>query len=162
MEFHELYNSEFLNTIMGSGRPPHRLRHVKSCGHSDSFHIGVIDDASQQRSTRLFRICIFLIFLINVTDYANAISTIWKSSYKGGEWKPCVDRSSEGLPKSNGYIYVEANGGLNQQRTSICNVVAVAGYLNATLLIPNFHYHRMWKDHREMEEKPWIYGRLLN
>ncbi|KAI9082114.1 hypothetical protein K1719_035854, partial [Acacia pycnantha] len=74
------------------------------------------------------------------------ISTIWKSSHKGGEWKPCVDRSSEGLPESNGYIYVEANGGLNQQRTSICNAVAVAGYLNATLLIPNFHYHSIWKD----------------
>ncbi|KAK2399546.1 Protein ESMERALDA 1 [Trifolium repens] len=76
----------------------------------------------------------------------DAISTIWKSSYKGGEWKPCVHRSSEGLPESNGYIFVEANGGLNQQRTSICNAVAVAGYLNATLVIPNFHYHSIWKD----------------
>ncbi|KAG6526692.1 hypothetical protein ZIOFF_016693 [Zingiber officinale] len=51
-----------------------------------------------------------------------------------------------GLPDSNGYIYVEANGGLNQQRTSICNAVAVAGYLNATLIIPNFHYHSIWRD----------------
>lgn len=24
-----------------------------------------------------------------------------------------------GLPESNGYIYIEANGGLNQQRTSV-------------------------------------------
>lgn len=77
---------------------------------------------------------------------ADAISTIWKNSYKGGEWKPCVEKSSGDLPESNGYIYVEANGGLNQQRTSICNAVAVAGYLNATLLIPNFHYHSIWKD----------------
>ncbi|XP_061366018.1 protein ESMERALDA 1-like isoform X1 [Gastrolobium bilobum] len=76
----------------------------------------------------------------------DAISTIWKSPSKGGGWKPCVDRSSEGLPESNGYIYVEANGGLNQQRTSVCNAVAVAGYLNATLVIPNFHYHSIWKD----------------
>ncbi|XP_027346868.1 protein ESMERALDA 1-like [Abrus precatorius] len=77
---------------------------------------------------------------------ADAISTIWKSPYRGGEWKPCVNRSTEGLPESNGYIYVEANGGLNQQRTSVCNAVAVAGYLNATLVIPNFHYHSIWKD----------------
>lgn len=76
----------------------------------------------------------------------DAISTIWRSPYRGGEWKPCVNRSSEGLPESNGYIYVEANGGLNQQRTSVCNAVAVAGYLNATLVIPNFHYHSIWKD----------------
>ncbi|XP_027360291.1 protein ESMERALDA 1-like [Abrus precatorius] len=76
----------------------------------------------------------------------DAISMIWKIPYKGGDWKPCIDRPSEGLPESNGYIYVEANGGLNQQRASVCNAVAVAGYLNATLVIPNFHYHSIWKD----------------
>ncbi|CAN6856462.1 hypothetical protein Bca4012_051969 [Brassica carinata] len=77
---------------------------------------------------------------------ADAISTIWKHSYKGGEWKPYVNKSTGALPESNGYIYVEANGGLNQQRTSICNAVAVAGYLNATLVIPNFHFHSIWRD----------------
>ncbi|XP_030450302.1 protein ESMERALDA 1 [Syzygium oleosum] len=77
---------------------------------------------------------------------ADAISTIWKHSYKGGEWKPCINQSAGGLPESNGYIYVEANGGLNQQRTSICNAVAVAGFLNATLVIPNFHFHSIWRD----------------
>ncbi|XP_004235088.1 protein ESMERALDA 1-like isoform X1 [Solanum lycopersicum] len=77
---------------------------------------------------------------------ADAISTIWRNSYKGGEWRPCIDKSSRGLPESNGYIYIEANGGLNQQRTSICNAVAVAGYLNATLIIPHFHFHSIWRD----------------
>lgn len=79
---------------------------------------------------------------------ADAITTVWKHSYKGGEWRPCVNNSSVviGFPESNGYIYIEANGGLNQQRTSICNAVAVAGYLNATLVIPNFHYHSIWRD----------------
>ncbi|KAH9621012.1 hypothetical protein KSS87_022337 [Heliosperma pusillum] len=76
------------------------------------------------------------------------ILTIWKNSYRSGEWRSCIrNKSSEdGLPDSNGYIYVEANGGLNQQRASICNAVAVAGYLNATLVIPNFHYHSIWRD----------------
>ncbi|GER44657.1 O-fucosyltransferase family protein [Striga asiatica] len=90
---------------------------------------------------------------------ADAISTIWKHSYKSGEWRPCINMSTKGLPESNGYIFVEANGGLNQQRTSvvvleftithifmICNAVAVAGYLNATLVIPNFHFHSIWRD----------------
>ncbi|CAK9311320.1 unnamed protein product [Citrullus colocynthis] len=82
----------------------------------------------------------------------DAISTIWKHSYKGGQWKPCISNSSGGLPESNGYIYVEANGGLNQQRTSICNAVAVAGYLNATLVIPNFHFHSIWRDPSKFSE----------
>ncbi|XP_047938671.1 protein ESMERALDA 1-like isoform X1 [Salvia hispanica] len=76
----------------------------------------------------------------------DAISSVWKNSYKSGEWRPCIKKSSGGLPESNGYIFVEANGGLNQQRTSICNAVAVAAYLNATLVIPYFHFHSIWRD----------------
>ncbi|XP_068332220.1 protein ESMERALDA 1-like [Pyrus communis] len=83
---------------------------------------------------------------------ADAISTVWKHSYKSGEWRPCVNKSSGGLAESNGYIYVEANGGLNQQRTSICNAVAVAGYLNATLVIPKFHFHSIWRDPSNFSE----------
>ncbi|KAL0288452.1 UNVERIFIED_CONTAM: protein ESMERALDA 1 [Sesamum calycinum] len=79
-------------------------------------------------------------------SYGDTISTIWKHSYKGREWRPCINKSLQGLPESNGYIFIEANGGLNQQRTSICNAVAVAGYLNATLVIPNFHFHSIWRD----------------
>ncbi|KAI4381471.1 hypothetical protein MLD38_007540 [Melastoma candidum] len=77
---------------------------------------------------------------------ADAISTIWKHAHKGGDWVPCTNRTAGELPESNGYLYVEANGGLNQQRTSICNAVAVAGFLNATLVIPNFHFHSIWRD----------------
>ncbi|KAL4574404.1 hypothetical protein LXL04_021233 [Taraxacum kok-saghyz] len=76
---------------------------------------------------------------------SDAISTLWKRA-KSTDWRPCISKSSGGLPESNGYIYIEANGGLNQQRTSICNAVAVAGFLNATLVIPNFHFHSIWRD----------------
>ncbi|KAJ8747783.1 hypothetical protein K2173_012662 [Erythroxylum novogranatense] len=96
---------------------------------------------------------------------ADALSTIWKNSYKGGEWRPCVKSSPGGLPESNGYIYVEANGGLNQQRTSICNAVAVAGYLNATLLIPNFHFHSIWRDpskFRDIYDEEFFINTLQN
>ncbi|KAL0446776.1 UNVERIFIED_CONTAM: protein ESMERALDA 1 [Sesamum latifolium] len=83
---------------------------------------------------------------------SDAISTIWENSYEGGAWRPCTNQSSKGLPESNGYILVEANGGLNQQRTSICNAVAVAGYLNATLIIPTFRFHSIWKDPSKFDE----------
>nr|POF00257.1 uncharacterized protein CFP56_29806 [Quercus suber] len=80
----------------------------------------------------------------------NALMTAWNSTGRQG-WKPCVDKSisttgfSE-LPKSNGFLIIEANGGLNQQRLSICDAVAVAGLLNATLVIPIFHLNSVWRD----------------
>ncbi|XP_061369115.1 O-fucosyltransferase 9 [Gastrolobium bilobum] len=64
------------------------------------------------------------------------------------EWKPCANKSvpETELPKSNGFLIIEANGGLNQQRLSICDAVAVAGLLNATLVIPIFHLNSVWRD----------------
>ncbi|XP_010931258.1 protein ESMERALDA 1 isoform X1 [Elaeis guineensis] len=83
---------------------------------------------------------------MNADNSSDALATVWRHAYKGGMWRPCINMTMNELPDSNGYIYVEANGGLNQQRASICNAVAVAGYLNATLVIPNFHYHSIWRD----------------
>ncbi|PKA63149.1 Uncharacterized protein AXF42_Ash007945 [Apostasia shenzhenica] len=83
---------------------------------------------------------------MDADNSSEGLANVWRHANKGGGWKPCIKKNTNGLPESNGYIYVEANGGLNQQRTSICNAVAVAGYLNATLLIPNFHFHSIWRD----------------
>ncbi|KAI3710150.1 hypothetical protein L2E82_39924 [Cichorium intybus] len=78
-------------------------------------------------------------------------SEFWKESYrKASLWSPCADRkesTSTGKLQSNtGYILVSANGGLNQQRVAVCNAVAVASLLNATLVIPRFLYSNVWKD----------------
>ncbi|CAL1400899.1 unnamed protein product [Linum trigynum] len=77
----------------------------------------------------------------------------WKQPYaaKASVWKPCADKKVPEYPagrlgKSNGYIVVSANGGLNQQRVAICNAVAVAALLNATLVLPTFLYSNVWKD----------------
>ncbi|XP_025881497.1 protein ESMERALDA 1 isoform X1 [Oryza sativa Japonica Group] len=86
----------------------------------------------------------------NSTD---ALATLWR--YKGSLWRPCINNATNSLPESNGYIYIEANGGLNQQRTSICNAVAIAGFLNATLVIPNFHFHSIWRDPRLIRISPF-------
>ncbi|XP_010246040.1 PREDICTED: uncharacterized protein At1g04910 isoform X1 [Nelumbo nucifera] len=81
---------------------------------------------------------------------SNALMTAWHvKSHQS--WKHCVNQSisqagySE-LPRSNGFLIIEANGGLNQQRLSICDAVAVAGLLNATLVIPMFHLNSVWRD----------------
>ncbi|CAN6339816.1 unnamed protein product [Urochloa humidicola] len=66
----------------------------------------------------------------------------------GEPWMPCVSSrlAQSELPPSNGYLMIEANGGLNQQRLSICDAVAVASLLNATLVIPTFHLNSVWRD----------------
>ncbi|XVF30056.1 hypothetical protein REPUB_Repub16aG0024400 [Reevesia pubescens] len=80
----------------------------------------------------------------------NALMTTWNLKMHQG-WKPSVNSiiSRTGfpeLPKSNGFLIIEANGGLNQQRLSICDAVAVAWLLNATLVIPIFHLNSVWRD----------------
>ncbi|CAL4942056.1 unnamed protein product [Urochloa decumbens] len=72
------------------------------------------------------------------------------SHYKkiGKQWKPCISKklTESELPSSNGFLVVEANGGLNQQRISICDAIAVARILNATLVTPAFHLNSVWRD----------------
>ncbi|XP_065881194.1 O-fucosyltransferase 9 isoform X2 [Euphorbia lathyris] len=76
----------------------------------------------------------------------NALMAAWDPKLHK-VWKPCGNNILEReLPKSNGFLIIEANGGLNQQRLSICDAVAVAGLLNATLVIPIFHLNSVWQD----------------
>ncbi|KAL6558719.1 O-fucosyltransferase 31 [Orobanche minor] len=63
--------------------------------------------------------------------------------------KPCEESLSttSSLPdKSQGYIQVFLDGGLNQQRMGICDAVAVAKILNATLIIPHLEVNSVWQD----------------
>ncbi|KAJ0081061.1 hypothetical protein Patl1_10490 [Pistacia atlantica] len=104
-------------------------------------------------------------------------ANFWKEPYRQAAlWKPCADRRTPNIgkpDKSNGHIMVSANGGLNQQRVAviiclqICNAVAVASLLNATLVLPRFLYSNVWKDPRLLiadivkEAKPIDYVRKV-
>ncbi|KAJ7947103.1 O-fucosyltransferase [Quillaja saponaria] len=84
-------------------------------------------------------------------EFKQETSNFWEEPYQQASlWKPCADRKDTRnlgkSEKSNGYILVSANGGLNQQRVAICNAVVVASLLNATLVIPRFLYSNVWKD----------------
>ncbi|KAL3522513.1 hypothetical protein ACH5RR_015347 [Cinchona calisaya] len=76
-------------------------------------------------------------------------SKFWEESFpQASMWQPCADKKTPigKFGNSSGFIMISANGGLNQQRVAVCNAVAVASLLNATLVIPKFLYSNVWND----------------
>ncbi|KAK8517407.1 hypothetical protein V6N12_016259 [Hibiscus sabdariffa] len=74
-------------------------------------------------------------------------SDLWAPLADQG-WRPFLESvNSPSLPqKSEGYLQVFLDGGLNQQRMGICDAAAVAKILNATLVIPHLEVNPVWQD----------------
>ncbi|XP_024028867.1 O-fucosyltransferase 1 [Morus notabilis] len=76
------------------------------------------------------------------------VEELWNSAKSGG-WRPSSAPRSEWPPppsETNGYLRVRCNGGLNQQRTAICNAVLAARIMNATLVLPELDANSFWHD----------------
>ncbi|KAI9164883.1 hypothetical protein LWI28_003941 [Acer negundo] len=72
---------------------------------------------------------------------------LWDAPFSYG-LHPCVKPTSKykAAQGSDRYITVRSNGGLNQMRTGISDMVAVAYIMNATLVIPQLDKRSFWQD----------------
>ncbi|XWS41339.1 hypothetical protein CRYUN_Cryun17cG0073000 [Craigia yunnanensis] len=72
---------------------------------------------------------------------------LWDAPSRHG-LRPCVKPTSryKAAQGSDHYLTVKSNGGLNQMRTGISDMVAVAHIMNATLVIPQLDKRSFWQD----------------